>query len=110
MTMTVWQSVIMIAAIVLATVLTRALPFMVFGSGRAIPPFVNYLGKVLPYAVTGMLVVYSLKDAPFNAWHGLPEFLCVALTLALHFYKRSMLLSIAGGTIAYMYLVQNVFK
>ena len=109
MTMTVWQSVIMIAAIILATVLTRSLPFIIFSGGRQIPPFVNYLGKVLPFAVTGMLVVYSLKDAPFNAWHGAPEFICTALTLALHFCRRSMLLSIAGGTLAYMFLVQKVF-
>lgn len=68
MTMTVWQSVIMIAAIILATVLTRSLPFIIFSGGRKIPPFVNYLGKVLPFAVTGMLVVYSLKDAPLT--HG----------------------------------------
>ena len=109
MTITVWQSVIMIAAIILATVLTRSLPFIIFSGGRQIPPFVNYLGKVLPFAVTGMLVVYSLKDAPFNAWHGVPEFICTALTLALHFWRRSMLLSIAGGTLAYMFLVQKVF-
>ena len=109
MTMTVWQSVIMIAAIILATVLTRSLPFIIFSGGRQIPPFVNYLGKVLPFAVTGMLVVYSLKDAPFNAWHGALEFICTALTLALHFWRRSMLLSIAGGTLAYMFLVQKVF-
>lgn len=108
MTMTIWQSAVMIAVIVLATVLTRSLPFIIFSGGRK-PPFVNYLGKVLPYAVTGMLVVYSLKDAPFNAWHGLPEFICVALTLALHFWRRSMLLSIAGGTLAYMFLMQKVF-
>ena len=62
MTMTVGQSIIMIAAIILATVLTRFLPFIIFGGGRPIPDFVNYLGKVLPFAVTGMLVVYSLKD------------------------------------------------
>ena len=77
-----------------ATVLTRFLPFIIFGGGRPIPDFVNYLGKVLPFAVTGMLVVYSLKDAPFNAWHGLPEFICAAITLALHFWRRSMLISI----------------
>ena len=85
MTMTVGQSIIMIAAIILATVLTRFLPFIIFGGGRPIPDFVNYLGKVLPFAVTGMLVVYSLKDAPFNAWHGLPEFICAVITLALQF-------------------------
>ena len=80
----------MIAAIILATVLTRFLPFIIFCGGRTIPDFVNYLGKVLPFAVTGMLVVYSLKDAPFNAWHGLPEFICAAITLALHFWRRSI--------------------
>ncbi len=108
MTMTVWQSVIMIAAVIAATVLTRFLPFLIFGGGRPVPPFVNYLGKVLPFAVTGMLVVYSLKDAPFNAWHGLPEFACAALTLVLHFWRRSMLLSIACGTVAYMFIVQKI--
>ena len=64
---------------------------------------------VLPFAVTGMLVVYSLKDAPFNAWHGLPEFICAAITLALHFWRRSMLISIVGGTVAYMFLIQKIF-
>lgn len=80
-----------------------------FGGERPIPDFVNYLGKVLPFAVTGMLVVYSLKDAPFNAWHGLPEFICAAITLALHFWRRSMLISIVGGTVAYMFLIQKIF-
>ena len=56
MTMTVGQSIIMIAAIILATVLTRFLPFIIFGGGRPIPDFVNYLGKVLPFAVTGLLL------------------------------------------------------
>ena len=105
MTMTVGQSIIMIAAIILATVLTRFLPFIIFGGGRPIPDFVNYLGKVLPFAVTGMLVVYSLKDA----WHGLPEFICAVITLALHFWRRSMLISIVGGTVAYMFLIQKIF-
>lgn len=109
MTMTVGQSIIMIAAIILATVLTRFLPFIIFGGGRPIPDFVNYLGKVLPFAVSGMLVVYSLKDAPFNAWHGLPEFICAAITLALHFWRRSMLISIVGGTVVYMFLIQKIF-
>ena len=69
MTMTVGQSIIMIAAIILATVLTRFLPFIFFGGGRPIPDFVNYLGKVLPFAVTGMLVVYSLKVAVCRYGH-----------------------------------------
>ena len=97
MTMTVGQSIIMIAAIILATVLTRFLPFIIFGGGRPIPDFVNYLGKD------------CLKDAVFTAWHGLPEFICAAITLALHFWRRSMLISIVGGTVAYMFLIQKIF-
>ena len=70
MTMTVGQSIIMIAAIILATVLTRFLPFIIFGGGRPIPDFVNYLGKVLPFAVTGhALWVLQLKKT-LRLMHG----------------------------------------
>lgn len=65
---------------------------------------------MLPYAVIGLLVVYCLKDAVFTGWHGLPELLAIAFTAALHKWKKNTLLSIAGGTIAYMILVQNLFR
>ena len=77
MTMTVWQSVVMIGAVVLGTVLTRFLPFWLFPEGKRPPKFVLYLGRVLPGAAIGMLVVYCLKDAVFTAWHGLPELLAM---------------------------------
>ena len=73
MTMTVAQSILTIAAVVLATMLTRFLPFLIFPEGRTPPAAVTYLSTVLPYAVIGLLVVYCLKDAVFTGWHGLPD-------------------------------------
>ena len=96
--------------IVLVTVLTRFLPFWIFGENRKTPPVIAYLGRVLPYAVMAMLVVYCLKGISFSApGNFLPELLCTALVAALHIWKRNTLLSIAGGTVAYMLLVQLVF-
>lgn len=108
--MSVTQRIITIAAIVLGTLLTRFLPFLLFPAGRPIPAYVRYLGKVLPAAVFGLLVVYSLKDVSLlTGSHGLPELLSVAVVAGLHLRKRQMLLSIAGGTVCYMLLVQLVF-
>lgn len=108
--MTVKQQIITIAVAVAATVLTRFLPFILFPKGRKIPQFVEYLGKVLPSAVFGLLVVYCLKNVDVTAdSHGLPELISIALTAGLHIYKRNMLLSIAAGTVCYMLLIQFVF-
>ena len=104
--MTVPQQIITIAAIVLGTVCTRALPFIIFPSGKEPPKYI----KVLPCAVTGMLVVYCYKSVGIREYpHGLPELIASALTVGLHLWKRNMLLSIAAGTICYMLLVQLVF-
>ena len=78
MTMTVTQSVITIAAVVLGTMTTRFLPFLVFPEGREPPAFIRYLGAVLPYAVIGLLLVYCLKDAVFASYHALPELIAIA--------------------------------
>ena len=110
MTMSVTQQIIIIAMVVLGTMLTRFLPFIVFPSGKPTPQYVQYLGKVLPSAVIGLLVIYCLKDVNLLAGsHGFPEFIGVAVVAVLHFWKRMMLLSIAGGTVVYMILVQMVF-
>lgn len=108
--MTTTQSILTIAAVVLATMLTRSLPFLVFPEGRKPPAVITYLGTVLPYAVIGLLVVYCLKDAVFTSWHGLPELIAIAFIVVLHKWRKNTLLSIAAGTILYMVLVQNVFK
>ena len=90
--------------------LTRFLPFLVFGGGRKTPQIIVYLGKVLPYAIMGMLVVYCLKDVAFLAYpYGIPEILGCGLVAGLHIWKRNSLLSIGGGTVFYMLLVQFVF-
>lgn len=92
------------------TMLTRFLPFMLFLPKRPLPKYIRYLGQALPAAIFGMLVVYCLKDVNiFAGGHGVPELISIALTAALHLRKRSMLLSIAGGTVLYMLLVQLVF-
>ncbi len=108
--MTTTQSILTIAAVVLATMLTRFLPFLVFPEGRKPPAVITYLGTVLPYAVIGLLVVYCLKDAVFTSWHGLPELIAIAFIVVLHKWRKNTLLSIAAGTILYMVLVQNIFK
>ena len=108
--MTLTQQIITIAMIVLGTLLTRFLPFLLFPAGKPTPKYIQYLGKVLPSAVFGLLVVYSLKDVSiFSGSHGIPELIAVAVVVCLHLWKRQMLLSIAGGTVCYMLLVQLVF-
>lgn len=92
------------------TVLTRSLPFLVFRQGRTVPPYVRYLGRALPPAVFALLVVYCLRDISFlTGSRGMPEILGVAVTAALHLWKRNMMLSIAAGTGCYMVLVQCIF-
>jgi len=108
--MTVQQQLITIGLCVLGTMLTRFLPFILFPAGKPTPKFIQYLGKALPGAVFGMLVVYCLKNVSLlSGSHGLPELIAIAIVVGLHLWKRQMLLSIAGGTIAYMLLVQLVF-
>ena len=108
--MTPWQRWLTIGMVVLGTMLTRFLPFLAFPAGKPTPRYVQYLGRVLPGAVFGMLVIYCLKNVSlFTGAHGLPEAIAIALVAALHLWKRQMLLSIAGGTVCYMLLVQLVF-
>ena len=110
MTMTLTQQILTIAAVVLGTMTTRFLPFLLFPAGKTTPAFVQYLGKALAAAVFGLLVIYSLKDVQLlTGSHGIPEAISIALVIILHCWKRQMLLSIAGGTICYMLLVQLVF-
>ncbi|RBW68629.1 branched-chain amino acid transporter permease [Bacillus taeanensis] len=111
MTMTITQQMITIAMVVLGTMMTRFLPFLIFPPGKRTPDYVQYLGKVLPSAVIGLLVIYCFKDVSLvSGNHGIPEFIGAAAVVGLHFWKRNMLLSIAGGTIVYMSLVQMVFS
>ena len=108
--MTLTQQIITVAMVVLGTMITRFLPFAAFPPGHPTPKYIQYLGQVLPAAVFALLIVYSLKDVTiFSGSHGIPEAIGIAAVVALHVWKRQMLLSIAGGTILYMLLVQFVF-
>ena len=102
------HDILLVAVCVLVTAMTRFLPFLIFG--KRTPAIVTYLGKVLPCAIMGMLVVYCMKDVSFlSGSHGIPEILCCALTAGLHAWRRNPLLSIGVGTVSYMLLIQLVF-
>lgn len=110
MVMTQTQLIITVAICILGTVITRFLPFVVFSENKETPKFVTYLGKYLPSAVFGMLIVYCLKDVSIlQGSHGLPELIAILLTAGVHLWKRQMLISIAVGTVSYMLLIQFVF-
>ncbi len=100
----------MLVIIMLVTMATRFLPFLLFGGKKQPPKVITYLGKVLPCAIMGMLVVYCLKDVhPLAYPYGIPELLGIALVAVLHVWKRNSLLSIGAGTVFYMLLIQLVF-
>ncbi|MCQ2413475.1 MAG: branched-chain amino acid transporter permease [Clostridia bacterium] len=107
--MTLRQQIITIAVVVLGTMTTRFLAFILFPEGKTPPKFISYLGTVLPFAVIGLLVVYCLKDAVFAPFHGLPELIAITVVVLLHLWKKNTLLSIGVGTVVYMVLVQAVF-
>lgn len=111
MSMTTPQFILTIAVCTAATMLTRFLPFLLFSSKKQQPPgIVRYLGRVLPAAIFGMLIVYCLKGVRLSAGsHGIPEAIAIAVTIALHQWKHQTLVSIAGGTLCYVLLVQRVF-
>ncbi len=105
-----WRSIIIIVLVAITTLATRAIPFILFPEGKKIPKAVEYLGKVLPPAVIGMLVVYCFKSVNvFENPFGLPELIAGLIVVILHVWKRNNLLSIGTGTIVYMVLVQTVF-
>ena len=104
------HSILIIVVAALVTMATRFLPFLIFGKEGKTPPIITYLGKVLPYAIMGMLVIYCMKDVAFFSYpYGIPELLGCLAVMALHLWKRNTLLSIGVGTVFYMVLVQLVF-
>ena len=108
--MTLTQEMLTVAAVVAGTMVTRFLPFIIFPANKKTPPAITFLGQMLPAAVMGLLVIYCFKDVSFlSGTHGIPELLATAVTVLLQVFVRNMLLTIAGGTIFYMYLVQYLF-
>ncbi len=99
-----------IAIVALVTLVTRALPFFVFGADRPLPPYIRYLNTVLPTAVIAMLVVYCLKGTSLtSAPYGMPELISLVFLTVVHRRYKKMLVSIGGSTALYMILVQKVF-
>jgi branched-subunit amino acid transport protein AzlD len=110
MTYTTPQLFLFFAVVILGTVLTRALPFLLFPENREIPRYVKYLADVLPFTIIGMLVVYCLKNISFvQQPYALPEAISIAVIVLLHIWKKNTLLSIGGGALLYMLLVQYIF-
>lgn len=100
----------MILVIAAVTAVLRFAPFFIFSGDQPVPEFINYLGRVLPYSIMAMLVVYCLKGISFaKAPFGLPEMISVILVAVLHIWRRNTLFSIICGTICYMLLIQFVF-
>ena len=110
MTLSLGRSLIIIFVIAVITFLTRALPFLIFSRHKETPQYIIYIGKVLPPAVIGMLIVYCIKNVSIIKFpFALPEFISIITVAVLHFWKRNNLISILGGTMLYMVLVQLVF-
>ena len=108
--MTLSQQLLTIAVVAIGTMVTRFLPFLIFPAGKPTPKYIQYLGRVLPGAVFGLLVVYCLKNVSFlTGSHGIPEAIAIAVVAILHLWKKQILISVASGTICYMLLVQTIF-
>lgn len=104
------QVVIMIWMVILGTMITRFLPFCIFTSDKPTPKYVQYLGKMIPSAALGMLVIYCLKDVSlFRGNHGVPELISIIIVVLLRLWKKQMMISIVGGTISYMVFIQLIF-
>jgi len=110
MNYTVPQLFMFFGLVMLGTIITRVLPFLLFPEHREIPKYIKYLANILPYTIIGMLVVYCLKDINFTkSPFGIPEAISIAIIAVLHIWKKNTLLSIGGGALLYMLMVQYVF-
>jgi len=110
MYLTTMQTVIIILAITLGTIITRFTAFVLFPDGKDHPPVIDYLARMLPASMMGLLVVYCLKNISVFVYpNGIPELLSILLIVILHLWKRNVLLSIGVGTALYMFLIQVIF-
>lgn len=106
-----WETLSIIAVVVVCTFLTRALPFLVFKDSERIPQYILYLGRVLPMAIMFMLIIYCVRSTTFLQYpYGIPEILGIGCVVLLHLWKRNNIISIVGGTVVYMILIQCVFR
>ena len=107
--LTTSQSLIIILVIAITTFSTRIIPFILFPAHKETPKYITYLGSVIPYSAIGMLVIYCLKEISFKSMtFSLPEIISVLAIIILHRWKKSTLISIGGGTLLYMLIVQEL--
>ena len=105
------HSILIVAVVALVTIALRFLPFFIFGGKRKTPEIILYLGKVLPYAIMGMLVIYCLRSVTTGSvGNSIAQLFACGVVVVLHLWKRNTLISIIGGTVSYMILVQMVLK
>ena len=103
------DTIISIIVMAVVTALLRFLPFMIFRGSKKTPEFISYLGKVLPFAIMGMLVVFCLKSVDFKGGlHGLPEIISILLIVFIHWWKKNSILSILTGTVCYVVIVNFI--
>lgn len=103
------HSILMVVVISLVTILLRFLPFLIFGK-RKTPEYISYFGRVLPYSIMGMLVVYCMRNVSIlTVPYGIPELIACVIVIFTHIWKRNTLLSILIGTLVYMFMVQFLF-
>ena len=103
------HSILIVAVVAIVTIALRFLPFFIFGGKRNTPEVILYLGKVLPYAIMGMLVIYCLRSIPTGSIKvGAAQLIACVTVVLLHLWKRNTLISIIGGTAVYMILVQGI--
>ena len=106
-----YNTLLIIIVVAVFTLMTRALPFMIFGGKREVPKVIRYLGNVLPPAIMAVLVVYCMKNVNFKSINNfVPELIAALVVIGLHLWKRNTLLSIGLGTVCYMVLVQIFFN
>lgn len=104
--MTIFQQIVTIAMVILGTLITRFVPFLLFPSEEKTPTYILYLGKVLTPAIFGLLIIFSLKDTQLTVVSDVvPKLVSVLLVILLHKWKKNMLLSIAGGTLFYIVII-----
>lgn len=100
------HAITIIALVALGTFFTRAVPFLIWGGKHSMPEGIQGVAEKLPPAIMAILVIYCLKDATFSGGTLLPSLIAIAVIIVLHLWKRNLLLSMAVGTILYMYLLR----
>jgi len=101
------HDLLILSIVFLTTIITRFLPFWMFRNDN-IPNVLIALGKTLPPALIGMLIVYCLKDTDIHTIpFGLNEVFGVIIAALLYLLSNIGIIAVIGATLSYMFLVQS---